>query len=859
MPAVSIYKEILDWSVSRPPWQQDALRRLVTKEHIDNDDIADLASLCKAKHGLEPPRDHQPLKKGDIPASAAAGNTVSLTHLTHHVGVNALAPDQTIHFGPNLTVVYGDNGAGKSGYARILKRACRARGAEPILGNVISGAVPPPPSASIRYSVGGKPLEFSWRDRPGIDEALSRVSVFDRQCASVYVTKRMDVAFRPMGLDVFDRLAAICEDVRKVLDKERSDLAGQVTQMPNVPPNTKVASLLENLTALTDPEQVHLLGTLSEAELRREDDLRKQIGDLQSHDRQATAKALSLRADRLAALLERLRDATTSLSDSAVRDLFRIKRARNAAKEALDRQASVFESMAVNGIGSDLWLRFWSAAREFFNEAYPSRPYPSRDALCVLCQQRHDDDSFERMQALERHTSSAVQVAYQEVAAAYESASIDIEQIDLGDVAAIDELDIDNAGLADDVRRSHGYLLRRRESVLAALADDDPELSTSFRSIDLAPLSEHIDSLRHRANVIGRPTSNSDLEMMQDELNELEARRLLRDNADVVRAEIRRKQETSVYQQCIEETRTNAITRKSTELTKRVVTGRLIHAFDDELASLGFHQVEVELTEAGGSRGALYHKLALTRAPKADLAEVVSECEARCLSIASFFAELSTADDQSAILFDDPVSSLDHTWRHNVAARLARESTIRQVIVFTHDLVFLHALGDEAGRLGTDVASRYLRRTSLGAGQLSESWPTPALKVSKRVSSLKDRWQTAKVSFRKGEQDEYERIGGEIYGLLREAWERGVEEILLGGVVERYRQSVQTQGRIMDLSDIGRADCEAVQNGMSKCSTFMHGHDQSPADNRPFPEPGEVREDIDALDTWIASIRKRRR
>lgn len=859
MPAVSIYKEILDWSASRPPWQQDALRRLVTKEHIDNDDFADLASLCKAKHGLEDPRDHEPLKKRHIPTSAAAGSAVRLTHLTHHVGVNALAPDQTIQFGRNLTVVYGDNGAGKSGYARILKRACRARGAEPILGNVTSGAVPPPPSASIRYSVGDKSLQFSWRDRPEIDEALSRVSVFDRQCASVYVTKRMDVAFRPMGLDVFDRLAAICEEVRKVLDRERSDLAGQVTQMPNVPSNTKVASFLENLTALTDPEQMHMLGTLSDAELRREDDLREQIRDLQSHDRQATAKALSLRADRLAALLERLRGAANRLSESSVRNLFRIKRARDDAKEALDRRASVFESMAVRGIGSNRWLRLWSVAREFFKEAYPGRPYPNRDALCVLCQRRHDDESFERMQALERHTSSAVQIGYEEAAETYESARIDVKQVDLGDVAAIDELAIDNAALAEDVRTSHDYLCRCRESVLRALADDHPGLSTPSRSVDLAPLSEHIDSLRHRASVISGPTANSDLGMMQDELDELEARRILRDNADIVRAEIRRRQEISVYQQCIEETRTNSITRKSTELTKKVVTSRLIRAFDDELASLGFRQVEVELTEAGGSRGALYHRLALTRAPKADLAEVVSEGEARCLSIASFFAELSTADDQSAILFDDPVSSLDHTWRHNVAGRLARESTNRQVVVFTHDLVFLHALWDEAGRLETDVVSRYLRKTNLGAGQLSESWPTPALKVAKRIANLNDRLQAAQSSFRNEEQSEYERIGGEIYGLLREAWERGVEEILLSGVVERYRQSVQTQGRIMDLSDICRADCQAVQDGMSKCSTFMHGHDQSPADNRPFPEPGEVRDDIDALAAWMANIRKRRR
>jgi wobble nucleotide-excising tRNase len=49
----------------------------------------------------------------------------------------------------------------------------------------------------------------------------------------------------------------------------------------------------------------------------------------------------------------------------------------------------------------------------------------------------------------------------------------------------------------------------------------------------------------------------------------------------------------------------------------------------------------------------------------------VSEGEQRCLCIAAFFAELSTADDPSGIVFDDPVSSLDYKWREGVARRLA--------------------------------------------------------------------------------------------------------------------------------------------------------------------------------------------
>ncbi len=90
-----------------------------------------------------------------MPETSVANAPVSLESIFHHRGVNALAEGQTLRFAPNLTVVYGDNATGKTGYIRILKSACRARGQEKILGNVVSGATPLTPLVAIRYKIGG--------------------------------------------------------------------------------------------------------------------------------------------------------------------------------------------------------------------------------------------------------------------------------------------------------------------------------------------------------------------------------------------------------------------------------------------------------------------------------------------------------------------------------------------------------------------------------------------------------------------------------------------------------------------------------------------------------------------------------
>jgi hypothetical protein len=284
----------------------------------------------------------------------------------------------------------------------------------------------------------------------------------------------------------------------------------------------------------------------------------------------------------------------------------------------------------------------------------------------------------------------------------------------------------------------------------------------------------------------------------------------------------------------------------------------LKQSFKTELKNLEFNHVEVELKEVGGAEGVFYHKLILTRNPGIDVPKVVSEGEQRCISIAAFFAELSTADDPSAIVFDDPVSSLDFEWRNNVAKRLVEESKRRQVIVFTHDVVFLLALKQFAAQNNIQALDQHVRRQSKGAGVCAEELPWVAMPVKGKIGYLKNRWQAADKLFRDGHQDAYEQEAKYLYGLLRETWERALEEVLLGGVVERYRPSVQTQ-KLAPLADITEADCKTVETAMTKCSTWLPGHDQAAAARAPVPAVAELKRDIDALETWVKGVRDRRK
>lgn len=865
---MNVLQEILSWSVDRPSWQRDALRRLVANGDLSTDDIRDLAEICKGDHGLAEKVDVSPLAEEHVPGpQGAAAAPVSLESIFHHQGVNALAEDQTLKFAPGLTIVYGDNGAGKTGYIRILKQACRARGREQILGNVVSGAAPPRLAVNIKYKIGGEPHAREWVGGAA-DEFISRVSIFDSQCAAVYLSESTDVAFLPFGLDLFDKLVRACRGVRARLELEQRALNTNAlsTIVSLIPQGTAASKLAGNINSLTKPEVVTTMTRLSSQETERLEFLHKSLQDLRANNPATLIAQLGLRARRVRALADHLRRLEDALSDAAIAAVFDTRReGRRKAEEAKRlRDASLPQEM-LPGTGGEQWKGMWESSRLFSEQqAYPDRLFPVTGAAskCVLCQQGLDEDAGHRLSQFRDFATSTTEKELEELRHDFAQRRTVLSSlkatVDTTD-ATLTELRLEHEAVSVEIVSAIRQNETRRVAVLAALSDDT-DLSADCPSLVLA--SQKADAiaveLEERAKSLRSSSSADVLKRLTDEAQELRARVILQQHEQTILDEIEKKKQFAAYGQCIDETRPTAITQKSSALTKVAVSESLKARFLRELKALEFNHVEIELKEQGGAEGVFFHKLILTRNPGVEVPKVVSEGEQRCISIAAFFAELSTAEDPSAIVFDDPVSSLDFQWRNAVARRLVAESKSRQVIVFTHDVVFLLALKQCAEDADITPLDQHVRRQSKGAGVCVEELPWVAMPVKGKLGYLKNRWQAADKLSRSGDQDAYEIQAKYLYGLLREAWERALEEILLGGVIERYRPSVQTQ-RLGPLSDITDADCKTVETAMTKCSTWLPGHDQAAAARAPVPSSDELKADIDALESWVSAIRKRRK
>jgi wobble nucleotide-excising tRNase len=100
--------------------------------------------------------------------------------------------------------------------------------------------------------------------------------------------------------------------------------------------------------------------------------------------------------------------------------------------------------------------------------------------------------------------------------------------------------------------------------------------------------------------------------------------------------------------------------------------------------------------------------------------QILSEGEQRAVALADFLTEVGLNTANAGIILDDPVTSQDHYRKRNMAARLVREANSRQVIILTHDLVFLTMLATEASNQAVEILTHWVERDGSGRpGQIS--------------------------------------------------------------------------------------------------------------------------------------------
>jgi energy-coupling factor transporter ATP-binding protein EcfA2 len=767
-----------------------------------------------------------------------------LITLDQIANVNRLAKDAALSISPTgLTLIYGDNGSGKSGYIRVLKKACRARDDEEILPDVFAGGKSTG-SARARFVVEEGPTPhqpIQWLDGKPASDVLGRFAIFDSRCASVHVDGENQLEVVPHDLDCFEKLAQLCDRLRDRLKQEHSALQMQlVGTMPHPPENSAAALFLEKLSEKSESD-LDSACKWSAADGKRLTEISGLLKDPAAEALRRDRLAVSLRehADSLAA-------AAIALSDAKLTEISQLRLSAQKLRADANMSAlAAFATEPLRGVGEELWRSLFDAARAYSEEhAYLGEQFPvvTDEARCVLCQQFLDLAAQERFGHFVAFVTGAMNARATAAEALRNAALLDVHSNTLRiselPKEASDFLATGGSKLPADCATFRAALIQRRDAALNEKEQPEPLPASPDASLR-AEITLLLTAATQARALAGVGTSAAGV--LRVEHAELTGRKLLHDNEAEIMRRIKVHQELAKIDGCIKACATKHISDQGGKLLKTHVTEALKAALADEQKNLGITSIPLSLLDRT-PKGAIQHRLKLNGATlAADTSAVLSEGEHRAVALAAFLSELRMYPGKDAIIIDDPVSSLDHVRRSKVAERLVAEAKERQVIVFTHDLVFLSETRFYAARDGVSLQVIGIRRGPGGFGSLDpdgEPW------LAKHLPGRKQWLSEQLVRLKKlhvAADPDYEAQLRFFYDRLRESWEKLIEEKLFAQVIARFLPQVQTlrlREAVVD-DDI----VTQVHFGMTAVSSYT-GHDRASAKGGALAEPSECEMDL---------------
>jgi hypothetical protein len=524
----------------------------------------------------------------------------------------------------------------------------------------------------------------------------------------------------------------------------------------------------------------------------------------------------------------------------------------------------LFGADSLPDVGGEVWRNLWESARRYSTDvAYPGDSFPpvKSDMLCVLCQQPLSKEAIGRMHSFELFIRDDTERHAQEADSKFKAVLSRLNNLKISLLPIVNnlkEVKLRDPTLDRAIRRALASAYLRRYAVRRRIAGDSAIVVPLASPFPIEALEAMAADFRKYAAELEETATSGQRKALEAERQELLDRSVLAMHLETIGIEIDRLKSLKFLDECLTDTATAAVTRLGNDIADQVLTSRLRDRFSTEIIGLVGGNIRVEMVRVGGQLGSPYYQIRLLANPDAKLPNILSEGEKTCVSIAAFLTELATAPHRSALVFDDPITSLDHKWRHKVAERLVDEAAIRQVIIFTHDLIFLNDITDAARNAGRPCETRHIRRSASVVGMVNADLPWEGMKVLARVDALQK--QARSLMKVRNQQDEeiYKRQAKHLYDDLRAAWERALEEVAFADVVMRHRDYIKSKDLIR-VSALTEQDCRLWRNNFIKCSDYVAAHDESRGRNRAMPEPEEMLRDVETLSTWVSDLKDRQK
>lgn len=824
-----ITEDILEWVATLPKWQQKLSYVLVEKKKVTEEELEEIYEIFKVEMSLA---------EGDISNYDIQEQTYE-NEDSHDIkwrsvgnihGVNKLKTGPVLNVSDGLTVVYGENGSGKSGYTRLLNNAFISRGDQEILPDIYSDN-PEEVAADFQFSIDGTIEEYHFPEKKDTFPFKS-IRNFDAKSASDDMNRESAIDFAPSELSFFDMLLTACGDIQRKLDEERNS---KRIDNPTLKYFTNEGKALEQMTALsskTNIDDLKEMFAITEEE-------KKQLEEVKTEKAGLIALDINRQISVIAQVLETLNKAADKMNlfmQSISAENIEIYNEQIAfMKKSILLQKtdglSILENEGIESLGSPEWKQFIVAAKKYYDAI-------SQHDKCPLCGHKIDEKDliFKYWKYLESDAEKNLKFAKDTLKYTID----DLEKMDLTFLVGssiqeqwlLDNFKTETEEISSSFTKADVIIKSLLESINGNVTINPFE----FTLPDIQGLMSKIVKKRDGLNQDSVNKRISECEKIEQEY--IDKTKVI-DLIPAITAYVEYLKWDSIAEKS--KIKTRGITTKQKELFEKYVTDDYLYAFEEECKKLNAN-FNVEIVSRGSSGQTLKKLQIRGTAP----GKVLSEGEQRAISIANFLTEVRMDSRNVGIVLDDPVCSLDHKRRSLIVKRLLEEATNRQVVVFTHEITFFMELKTEADRSGVIFEQETIRNYCNEPGDISQIIPWQGMTVKDRTGKLKNELQGIVSLYNSGDMDSYYYRAKEWCELLRESWERAVEEILFNDAIQRYNPCVQTQR--LKKAPFTQDLYSELEAGMTECSAWCH--DQARAINGDIPTAEDLKKYMECFEKY---------
>jgi hypothetical protein len=821
---VTVRSLLVGWANQQDGW----VRQLVSEIIIAGKALTDaqLDAICQLflkEKALAPGGPVSVAQLNDDPSALVAGSGLFLTQLGDLKNVNALAESQKIDFNAKLTIVFGENACGKTGYVRVLKKAAAVRTSETVLPDLSQAQrTGQPPSARIAYKLGQSDEQaVDWKDQAGL-VPFNRIDVFDSRATLLHVDGDLNYVYTPGELARFPLVQRGVEGVRIRLDSEITSKTQTANPfLAQFDRQSRIYPLVDSLGAATDLGQLKELAVVTDAERQEIETLKTEIDALRTTNPAAQLKLAETGNQHLDAL-KKAYSVIARFDIAAYGE--RLTSLRKAEREYESATQESFAGLPIPGLLQDEWREFIRAGEEYLRALDEEEAYPEAGKECLYCRQPLSPEAVALLRKYRDFCNNdlrtGLDAAIRELDALLRGINVEFADVErrLGELAgegsavskenlaALQAFAVAGKNLRDAVAERKPVEWNAQASEAAAvntLLEEAHAQNTSLTTGLTDRRDKREEALRER----------------QTKLLDIESRIKLAALLPQITTAV--DQAKWVDKAKIQQRKFQALLRSLTE-TSKLASEQLLNKdferhFNDECKVLRAPAVTLQFP---GRQGQVTRKKAVAGGEHRP-SDVLSEGEQKVIALADFLAEASLKPP-APVIFDDPINSLDYRRMAEVVNRIVSLSETRQVIVFTHNIWFTTELLARFEKRPQDCSYFDVARDGTKIGIVSKGTHPR----SDTFSNLRGRINTLVQSAENQTGEVQSALIEKAYELLRNICEVIVEQELLQGVTQRYQPNVM----MTRLPNINFARLEAAAAAINPifedCCRYIGSHSQ---------------------------------